>query len=575
MVCPRSIEQTFLVLTLAGYATATLLTDCFAKPVAYTDVEKNSATNGGTTNPGDWKRFNPYKFQQPNRLVPLSSVVTPRASLYSHSTLAFPNDPTRSNIVYGRGPKKLPTIIYAKAFDLLQISNALIQAPAAGESKYITIQGQPITIYGTSVYTPLPDNSFVANPAQISPFDPANVFYRRGDVWPSVVYGEPGQEITICNQRVKIPPPGQSTILTITADGKVKPSIAGNNAIAAAGRASASAKNSANSSAASASNQLPTTAGQNVNNPNTSTVASAQSVAHNSTPSATQINSGTAATGGGTSVIGPAMKVGSGGNSGTASTANSGSAVARTIASAGNVGGSSGSNKSGNSGSASGSGSKSSSSSGGTAGGGGAVGGGTVGGGASEPSSNTNAVTDNVPFIPQFGQSYSFDSTPPAVSYFGVSINNQKLDLSKPTYTITTGGSVVNGTLTIINNSDGSQNLRSTITQIIYNGKTYPINYSQIVAYRQSPNDSWGNPQVSSTLQNIRPTAPASLSSAPPPNVTNIGPNGVVSSQGIYLTDPPATPTDQQVIDKVNQPILPPYNNPFANPLGTFNRSPN
>ena len=169
----------------------------------------------------DWAHFNPYKSNLGRQLVPNPYLTSRNANLYKKGP-AFPQDPTRTNLIFGRGVKSLPTVIYAKTFDILLIGNKLYQAPAAGESKYMQINGQSLTIYGTSLYTPLLDNRFVANPAQIHPFDPSRVFYKENKTLPSVVYAEPGKTITISNQSFTVPPAGKSVVLIVSADGHIK-----------------------------------------------------------------------------------------------------------------------------------------------------------------------------------------------------------------------------------------------------------------------------------------------------------------------------------------------------------------
>ena len=130
--------------------------------------------DSSNTNPNDWLHFNPYRYQPAIRLVPSPSATERQANIYS-SFPSFPHDPSQANIVYGRGKKSLPTEIYAKAFDVLNIGGKFYQAPAAGESKHILVNGESITLLGTTVYTPLRDNRFVGNPANLSPFDPTRV----------------------------------------------------------------------------------------------------------------------------------------------------------------------------------------------------------------------------------------------------------------------------------------------------------------------------------------------------------------------------------------------------------------
>lgn len=175
----------------------------------------------GSANCRDWGHFNPSKFQLPHKLVP-SATVTPAKARRFQAMPAFPHDPCRTNIIYGRGQKELPTEIYAKAYDILQIGRQYYQAPGAGESKQIIVKGQPITIYGMTWYTPLPNNEWVGNPVQVSPFDPTRVFYKDKDMWPSVVYGEPGKEIMIANRKFTVPPAGETSTVIIYDDGRSK-----------------------------------------------------------------------------------------------------------------------------------------------------------------------------------------------------------------------------------------------------------------------------------------------------------------------------------------------------------------
>ena len=169
----------------------------------------------------DWLHFNPYKFEPKHKLVPSPTLTPAKANVFSRTPL-FPSDPTKANLVFGRGSKSLPTVIYSKAFDILQIGNKYYQAPAAGESKILNVNGQTVTIYGCTVYSPLPDNRMVANPARVAPFDPSRIFYRENETWPSIIYAEPGQKISIANQTVTVPPAGQTLELTVTAEGQIK-----------------------------------------------------------------------------------------------------------------------------------------------------------------------------------------------------------------------------------------------------------------------------------------------------------------------------------------------------------------
>lgn len=184
-------------------------------------VKDGRGYQGGSGDPRDWAIFNPWKFRPENLLIPAPHIV-PRKTLFYTNEVAFPHDPTRTNVIYGRGSKSLPTVLYARAFDVLQLSGKFFQAPPAGESKTFTVDGKTITIYGTTWYTPLANYSFVGNPVQISPFDPARVYYRDKDLWPAIIYGVPGQTVTIANQQFTFPAAGKSEVLIAAADGRIR-----------------------------------------------------------------------------------------------------------------------------------------------------------------------------------------------------------------------------------------------------------------------------------------------------------------------------------------------------------------
>ncbi len=187
-----------------------------------TKADENSTTPaGGTVDTHDWQRFNPYKFQPSNKLVPSPSAVDKPSNIFQSSPL-FPHDPTKSNIIFGRGTKSLPTEIYAKAYDVLQIGGKYYQAPGAGGSKIVVVDGESVTIYGTTVYTPLRDNRYVGNPGQVSPFDPTKIFYKDQNMWPSVIYGEPGKDVMIAGKKITVPAAGQVVILKVGKDGQLK-----------------------------------------------------------------------------------------------------------------------------------------------------------------------------------------------------------------------------------------------------------------------------------------------------------------------------------------------------------------
>ncbi len=187
-------------------------------------TETSVKSTAGSANQNDWLHFNPQKFSAPERLVPAASVAPAKSGSFEKGVPSFPHDPTHTNVIYGRGKDELPTAIYAKAFDVLTIGGKLFQTPAAGEVKQISVNGQAIALYGTTVYTPLPNTAMVANPVQIQPFDPSRVFYKDKDTWPAVIYAVPGKQITIANQTFVVPPAGQTLALIFDASGHLKQS---------------------------------------------------------------------------------------------------------------------------------------------------------------------------------------------------------------------------------------------------------------------------------------------------------------------------------------------------------------
>lgn len=199
-----------------------IVSNSFSLPLITQAAAIESAPVGGNANTNDWAHFNPYKFHPADKLVPSSSVTDQDANTYRKGSPTFPHDPTKQNIVFGRGKDSLPTAIYARAHEILELAGKYYQAPAAGETKTIVVNGESISIFGTSVYTPLPDNRYVGNPAQLSPFDPSKVFYKDKSAWPAVIYASPGQQITIAGQKFTVPAAGQKTELIFGADGKLR-----------------------------------------------------------------------------------------------------------------------------------------------------------------------------------------------------------------------------------------------------------------------------------------------------------------------------------------------------------------
>jgi hypothetical protein len=192
-----------------------------ANAVATADSDKQIPKTG-SADPNDWQHFNPYLFRPAERLVPCLTGTSIKSNVYCRGVPKFPHDPCSRNVIYYGRDTKFPSVIYAKAFDILQLANKYYQAPAAGESKQITLpNGQAVTVYGTTWFTPLKDNRYVGNPAQISPFDPSKVFYNDKITWPAIIYGTPGQDIIIANQHFKIPAAGQKTVLSVRVDGTI------------------------------------------------------------------------------------------------------------------------------------------------------------------------------------------------------------------------------------------------------------------------------------------------------------------------------------------------------------------
>jgi hypothetical protein len=209
-----------LALTMA-LVVPTSLTPDYTPPCEANSVA-NSEYAGGSSDYRDWIHFNPTKFKPAERLVPSAGLLPIKSQIFSRGNPTFPHDPTRANVVFGRGQESLPTEIYAKAFDILSIKNKFFQAPAAGDFRAITVEGKSITLYGTTAYTPLSNLAFVGNPVQVAPFNPTRIFYQENDMWPSVIYGEPGQEIAVAGQKLTVPASGKKVFAIFDKNGRFK-----------------------------------------------------------------------------------------------------------------------------------------------------------------------------------------------------------------------------------------------------------------------------------------------------------------------------------------------------------------
>ncbi len=194
----------------------------------------------------DWARFNPYNFKQSNRLVPSPALIPAKSAVYPKAP-AFPHNPAQFTVIFGRGAKNLPTVIYAKAYDVLLLAGKYYQAPGVGESKTLSINGQSVTIYGTTVYTPLRANNLIANPLKVTPFDPSKIFYKQNDVYPAVIYGVAGSSISISGQQFTVPEAGHMVTLTFGADGREKSLVGSSNAKPSSSSAAAQPSNNQSS----------------------------------------------------------------------------------------------------------------------------------------------------------------------------------------------------------------------------------------------------------------------------------------------------------------------------------------
>lgn len=95
-----------------------------------------------------------------------------------------------------------------------------IIAPRAGESVLYNIKGLgATTIWGVTYGTPLAKDAYeyIANPAQVLPFIPANILYHGGNpggncwsgncsmAWPGIVIGSPSKSVSINGQTFTFP----------------------------------------------------------------------------------------------------------------------------------------------------------------------------------------------------------------------------------------------------------------------------------------------------------------------------------------------------------------------------------
>lgn len=167
-------------------------------------------------NPADWKHFQPFKFSHPELLVPSPAMGGP--NLQYKDAPSFPDDPKLNNVIYGRGKDELPTTIYAPGYSPVLIGGKTFIVPKAGQSEAVKVNSQPITLWGTTCYTPIADFSYIANPAQLSPFAPGLAFYLDRTAWPSHVYGEPGSPLQIGKTKTNFPEAGRSQTLSVKDD---------------------------------------------------------------------------------------------------------------------------------------------------------------------------------------------------------------------------------------------------------------------------------------------------------------------------------------------------------------------
>lgn len=195
-----------------------LLAQTFVPSFANCSVIKQAIVQNA--DPSNWAHFNPRLYRSQKRLVPSPSSVPKSASSYKKGSPMFPHDPTKQSVVFGQGQCSWATEIYAKAYDFLAFPQGYVQVPAAGESREVTVAGQRLTIYGTSCYTPLKESAS-ANPVSVKPFDPTRIFYKPNEIWPAVIYGEPGSEVSIANQKLHFPGAGEKLIVTFDANGRV------------------------------------------------------------------------------------------------------------------------------------------------------------------------------------------------------------------------------------------------------------------------------------------------------------------------------------------------------------------
>lgn len=177
---------------------------------AATELIKNDHNN--------WKTFNPK--QSKGEVIPSSALIPNEGMFYPDGPPAFPHDPSKRSVVFGRGKKHHPTEIYAKAYDPVLIEGKLYVAPAAGKRLDVTLSDKTkATIWGTTYYTPLSDTSFIQNIIGMSPYDADRTFFTGRHQMSVVIYGDPNTPVLIMGRYFSFPAGGATR--KVPAGGKV------------------------------------------------------------------------------------------------------------------------------------------------------------------------------------------------------------------------------------------------------------------------------------------------------------------------------------------------------------------
>lgn len=166
-----------------------------------------------TDDPADWKHFQPMTYSKLKSLLPSPTIGGP--NLLYNDGVSFPDDPVKGNLVFGRGKNNVPTTVYATGNSPILLGGKVFIAPKAGKSEAVQVNSQQVTIWGTSVYTPLPDLSLAANVAQLIPFDPDHVFYLDRTGWPGYVYEKAGSTLYIAGKQITVPAAGKRQAVTV------------------------------------------------------------------------------------------------------------------------------------------------------------------------------------------------------------------------------------------------------------------------------------------------------------------------------------------------------------------------